>query len=173
MRKAYVAWLSRKIGKNCRLPSEAEWEYAARAGTTTEYALPPRRQRRHPGKRLANCLDCGSEWDGKQTAPVGQFPANAWGLYDMHGNVYEWVEDCRHDNYADAPEDGRHGVRRTAAIVLTVCCAAGPGTTIRTTRAQPSAAARPDQPELQPRFSGGVFVPIFGLFRHNSAISLT
>jgi formylglycine-generating enzyme required for sulfatase activity len=106
--KAYVAWLSRKKGKDCRLPSEAEWEYAARAGTTTEYALPsPDGSDDIRGKGLANCTDCGSRWGGKQTAPVRQFPANAWGLYDMHGNVYEWVQDCLHGNYANAPEDGR------------------------------------------------------------------
>ena len=59
------------------------------------------------GKGLANCEGCGSEWDDKQTAPVASFPANAWGLYDMHGNVWEWVEDCWHRNYEDAPADGR------------------------------------------------------------------
>jgi formylglycine-generating enzyme required for sulfatase activity len=106
--KAYVAWLSRKKGKDCRLPSEAEWEYAARSGTTTEYALPsPDGSDDIRGKSLANCSDCGSRWSGKQTERVGQFPANAWGLHDMHGNVFEWVEDCFHNNYASAPEDGR------------------------------------------------------------------
>ena len=106
--QTYVAWLSRKMGKNCRLPSEAEWEYAARAGSTTEYALPsPDGSDDIQGKGLANCTDCGSKWDFKRAAPVRQFPANAWGLHDMHGNVYEWVEDCLHNNYANAPEDGR------------------------------------------------------------------
>jgi formylglycine-generating enzyme required for sulfatase activity len=104
----YVEWLSQKKGKNCRLPSEAEWEYAARAGTTTQYALPA------PGgsddiqeKKLANCANCGSQWDNKQTAPVGRFLPNDWGLLDMHGNVNEWVQDCLHKNYTDAPEDER------------------------------------------------------------------
>ena len=83
---AYAEWLSKKTGKRYRLPTEAEWEYAARAGSTGAYhwgdAI---------GRNIANCDGCGSQWDGKQTAPVGQFAANAWGLHDMHGNVWEWT----------------------------------------------------------------------------------
>jgi formylglycine-generating enzyme required for sulfatase activity len=98
--KQYVAWLSRITGKDYRLLSEAEWEYAARAGTTTTYSWGE-----EIGKGNANCDGCGSQWDKKQTAPVGSFKPNAWGLYDMHGNVFEWVEDPSHD-YRDAPTDG-------------------------------------------------------------------
>ncbi len=106
--QAYVAWLGRKKGETCRLPSEAEWEHACRAGTTTKYALPaPKGSDDIGDKNLANCADCGSERGDKQTAPVGSFPANAWGLHDMHGNVFEWVEDCWHDGYAQAPANGR------------------------------------------------------------------
>jgi formylglycine-generating enzyme required for sulfatase activity len=87
-------------GKEYRLLSEAEWEYAARAGTTTAYSWGD-----DIGIGNANCDSCGSRWD-KQTSPVGSFKPNAWGLYDMHGNVYEWVEDTWHDNYSGAPVDG-------------------------------------------------------------------
>ncbi len=97
----YVAWLSKMTGKNYRLLSEAEWEYAARAGSTTAYSWGD-----EVGKGKANCNGCGSQWDQKQTAPVGSFAANAFGLHDMHGNVWEWVEDCYVDNYNDAPTDG-------------------------------------------------------------------
>ncbi len=88
-------------GKPYRLPSEAEWEYAARAKTPTPYWWGT-----EIGKGNANCDGCGSQWDGKETAPVGSFKPNAFGLYDTVGNVWEWVQDCWHDGYADAPTDG-------------------------------------------------------------------
>jgi formylglycine-generating enzyme required for sulfatase activity len=99
--KAYVAWLSKMAGKPYRLLTEAEWEYAARAGTTTAYYWGD-----EIGKNNANCNGCGSQWDGRHTAPVGSFAPNAFGLYDMAGNVWQWVEDCYHDNYNGAPADG-------------------------------------------------------------------
>jgi formylglycine-generating enzyme required for sulfatase activity len=100
--QAYVAWLSRMTGKAYRLLTEAEWEYAARAGTTTAYSWDD--DIKKDGK--ANCNGCGSQWDGRRPAPVGSFAPNAFGLHDMHGNVREWVEDCYHDNYSGAPTDG-------------------------------------------------------------------
>jgi len=98
--KAYAAWLSQQTGQTYRLPTEAEWEYAARAGTSTAYWWG-----NELGKNHANGGG-GSEWDNKQTAPVGSFPANPWGLRDTAGNVWEWVENCYHDNYQGAPADG-------------------------------------------------------------------
>ena len=97
----YAEWLSAQTGKRYRLPTEAEWEYAARAGTTTEYFWG-----NDIGENRANCDDdsCGDWWGN--TAPVGSFQANAWGLHDMHGNVWEWVQDCWNDSYTDAPTDG-------------------------------------------------------------------
>jgi formylglycine-generating enzyme required for sulfatase activity len=97
----YVAWLSRMTGKPYRLPSEAEWEYAARAGTQTAYPWGD-----DIGKGNANCSGCGSQWDGKQPAPVGSFAPNRFGLHDMHGNVWQWIEDCYHERYERAPQDG-------------------------------------------------------------------
>ena len=97
----YVRWLSGKTNEPYRLLSESEWEYAARAGTETAYSWGE-----EIGINRANCVGCGSRWDDRQTAPVGSFAANPWGLHDMHGNVWEWVEDCWNNSYAGSPRDG-------------------------------------------------------------------
>lgn len=98
---AYATWLKNETGQPYRLPSEAEWEYAARGGTLTTYwwgdELKP---------NMAACAGCESPYDGQKPAPVGSFPANGWGLHDMTGNVDEWVADCYADNYQLAPIDG-------------------------------------------------------------------
>jgi formylglycine-generating enzyme required for sulfatase activity len=99
--KQYVGWLSQVTGNEYRLLAEAEWEYAARAGANTPYSWGE-----DPAVGEANCNGCGSQWDLKQTAPVGSFKPNTFGLHDMHGNVWEWVEDTWHENYAGAPGDG-------------------------------------------------------------------
>ncbi|MEQ1696312.1 MAG: formylglycine-generating enzyme family protein [Hyphomicrobiaceae bacterium] len=101
----YLPWLSRKTGQTYRLLTEAEWEYAARAGSATVYAWGDQ-----IGKGAANCDRCGSAWDNRQTAPVGSFPANAFGLHDMHGNVWEWVQDCYQESYENAATDGAAAV---------------------------------------------------------------
>lgn len=103
----YVAWLRRKTGKAYRLPTDAEWETAARGGATTEYSWGDAME---PGR--ANCRDCGMQggaqndasWAGKRTAPAGSYPPNPYGLYDMFGNVLEWVADCA--GYAAFPAPG-------------------------------------------------------------------
>lgn len=102
----YLAWLSKETGQSYRLPSEAEWEYAARAGTTTRYWWGDRLQP-ESGKPFANCLACAGLDSGSRTAPVGSFPANPFGLHDTQGNAWEWVADCWHRGYAGAPADAR------------------------------------------------------------------
>lgn len=97
----YVAWLSRQTSQTYRLLSEAEWEYVARAGSSTAYSWG-----NDVGSNRANCDGCGSQWDSIQTASVGSFPANPFGVHDTSGNVWEWVEDCWNESYAGAPSDG-------------------------------------------------------------------
>lgn len=98
----FVRWLTKKTGERYHLPSEAQWEYAARATSNTKYAWGD-----SLGDNQANCKGCGSKWSGDRTAPAGSFRKNAFGLHDMHGNVWEWMEDCWHRNYRRAPKDGR------------------------------------------------------------------
>jgi formylglycine-generating enzyme required for sulfatase activity len=100
----YVAWLNRMTGTDSyRLLSEAEWEYAARGVTSAQAPHSNYPWGNEIGRGNANCNDCGSKWDNKQTAPVGSFEANAFGLYDMAGNVWQWVEDCYAQNLNGAP----------------------------------------------------------------------
>ncbi len=101
--KEYIPWLNRKTGKNYRLPTEAEWEYAARAKTQTPFWW---------GDTISTDQAWYAEpltYEGrsrKKTVPVDSFEPNPFGLYNVHGNVWEWVEDCWHDNYIGAPNDG-------------------------------------------------------------------
>jgi formylglycine-generating enzyme required for sulfatase activity len=115
----YVAWLRLVTGKDYRLLSEAEWEYAARAGTSTAYSFgedyPPSKKicdyanfadislkKAAPSYQTSDICD-----DGQAVpAPVGSFEANGFGLYDMHGNVFQWTEDCYAKTYENAPTDG-------------------------------------------------------------------
>ena len=114
--QAYATWLSQETGEEYRLPSESEWEYAARAGTATArpWEEGESGQCRHANGADASAKDRYSSWSGSvacrdghvHTAPVGSFAANGWGLHDMLGNVWEWTEDCWNDSYAGAPSDG-------------------------------------------------------------------
>lgn len=98
---AYTKWLSKQTKKKYRLLSEAEWEYVARAGTRTTYWWGTGK-----GQGNAHCFDCGSELNTNKPAKVGSYPANPFGLNDTAGNVFEWVHDCYHRNYQEAPDDG-------------------------------------------------------------------
>ena len=102
--QAYVIWLAGVTGKTYRLLSEAEYEYVARAGTNTAY--PWGDDIKLDAQAMANCGGCGSQWDDQRAAPVGSFAPNNFGLYDVVGNVWQWTEDCWHDNYNNAPKNG-------------------------------------------------------------------
>nr|VFJ72350.1 MAG: Formylglycine-generating enzyme, required for sulfatase activity, contains SUMF1/FGE domain [Candidatus Kentron sp. FW] len=107
---AYAAWLGKESSQDYRLPSEAEWEYAARAGTTTPFYTGDcihTDQANYKGK--LDYIGCGAKTGiyRRRTVSVGTLPPNPWGLYEMHGNVWEWTEDCWHDDYEDAPMDGK------------------------------------------------------------------
>ena len=99
--QAYAQWLSKQTGKKYRLPSEAEWEYAARGGERTMYWWGSRK-----GEGNAHCFDCGTELNTSKPAKVGSYKSNQFGLNDTAGNLYEWVHDCYHRNYIGAPTDG-------------------------------------------------------------------
>jgi formylglycine-generating enzyme required for sulfatase activity len=100
--QVYVKWLATTSAKPYRLPTEAEWEYAARAGTSTRYWWG---EQMAVGK--ADCKDCGPPWRADTPGKAGSFAANPWGLYDMNGSVWEWVSDCWHNSFKDAPADAR------------------------------------------------------------------
>ena len=105
--KAYVAWLSRRTGRDYRLLSEAEWEYVARAGTTTPFwwgASLSSTQANYNGS-VTSVLSQKGEYR-ERTVPVDTFEPNPFGLYQVHGNVYDWVEDCFNETYQGAPPDG-------------------------------------------------------------------
>jgi formylglycine-generating enzyme required for sulfatase activity len=104
----FCARLSQQTGRDYRLPSEAEWEYACRSGTVTPFTYGPTITSEQANYQGQFSYGSGSKGVYRQsTTPVGRFPANAFGLYDMHGNVYEWCLDCWHKNYDGAPRDGR------------------------------------------------------------------
>ncbi|WP_426436312.1 SUMF1/EgtB/PvdO family nonheme iron enzyme [Bradyrhizobium genosp. P] len=99
--KQYVTWLANHAKKAYRLPSESEWEFAARGGTQTKYWWGDQMQ-----SGAASCRDCGGDAGAEQPVKVGSFKANPFGLYDMGGGVDQWVEDCWHRSYQGAPADG-------------------------------------------------------------------
>jgi formylglycine-generating enzyme required for sulfatase activity len=133
----YAGWLSKKTGHVYRLLSESEWEYAARAGKTTPFPWGSAANHEfanyggeeHPGPGLAQGRD---EWIG--TSPVGSFPPNDFSLYDMNGNVMQWVQDCFSNGYIDAPEDGSAFLKDKPVTEMTGNLSAMNGTTACTYR---------------------------------------
>ncbi len=97
---AYLKWMSEQTGQIYRLPSEAEWEYAARAGVNKRFWWGD-----EAGSGKANCSDCGAGTKGQPSA-AGSFKPNPFGLYDTAGNMAEWVQDCWNESYQGAPADG-------------------------------------------------------------------
>jgi formylglycine-generating enzyme required for sulfatase activity/class 3 adenylate cyclase len=97
----FVEWLSKVTQRSFRLPSEAEWEYAARGGTRTKFWWGDQLQ-----ANMANCKGCDQPYDASQPLKVGSFKPNPFGLYDMGGNIHQWMTDCWHKNYQGAPSDG-------------------------------------------------------------------
>ena len=100
--QVYVKWLTKVSGKPYRLPTEAEWEYAARGGTASRYWWGEDMKR-----GAASCRECGEPWQEAAPAPAGSFAANGYGLHDMSGSLWEWVQDCWHSSYRNAPADAR------------------------------------------------------------------
>lgn len=96
----YVRWLARRTGRAYRLPTEDEWEWAARGGTATAYWWGD-----DVGQGHANCRKCGSDWGGRMSAPVASFPANPYGLHDTAGNLWEWTTTCWAEDRAAPPEE--------------------------------------------------------------------
>ena len=105
--KSYVAWLARSTGADYRLLSEAEWEYVARAGTTTPFWWGAALSTVHANYdgSVVSAANAAGEYR-RQTLPVDTFEPNPWGLYQVHGNVYDWIEDCFNETYQGAPADG-------------------------------------------------------------------
>ena len=105
---AYAAWLSTQTGKTYRLPTEAEWEYAARAGSDKAYSFGASIScsQANYARFLGGSCNTSRVANRARTVAVGGFAANAFGLYDMHGNVWEWVADCFNTDYTGAPTDG-------------------------------------------------------------------
>jgi formylglycine-generating enzyme required for sulfatase activity len=130
--QAYVEWLRQKTGKSYRLLSDAEWEYAARAGTTTPFwqgaSITPEQANYDNdfiyGGSPKGYVHVGddSQNNKKKTTPVKSFQPNPWGLYQVHGNVWEWCEDCWNDNYEGAPTDGSARTTGPMTSADECCC---------------------------------------------------
>ncbi len=138
---AYTQWLSKQTGKEYRLPTEAQWEYAARGGTTSNYWWG-----RELGEGKAHCVACDTGLDPRLPTRIGRFAANPYGLYDTAGNVQEWVYDCYHNNYEGAPTDGSdfEGGDCTQRVIRGGAFSSGPKALRSAARDKISATAQSD-----------------------------
>ncbi len=151
--KEYVDWLKKKTGKLYHLPSEAQWEYAARAGTSTPFWTGPTISTDQANYDGSYTYGPGQKGEyRKRTTPVDTFAANPWGLHDMHGNVWEWVEDCWNESYSGAPKDG--SPLGCSGDCGAGCCAGAPGSTSSVPALRQPRQERHRQPERRSGLPG-------------------
>ena len=167
---AYAAWLSDQTGQSYRLPTEAEWEYAARVGTSTPFWTGDciHTDQANYNGNYYDYNGCGARtgmWR-KQTVPAGSLPANPWGLHETAGNVWEWTQDCWHGSYQGAPSTAAPGMRRTAATVPGVWFAAVAGTSVLGSSGRRSGAGTPPMMRSTTSVfvSPGRYDPLFSVF---------
>ena len=152
--KQYAQWLSEKTGRTYRLLSESEWEYAARAGTTTTYSFMTNTGYGIDDTRTVSDSD-DLVWRGSPPIAVGTYQPNRWGLYDVHGNAQEWVEDCWHGNYNGAPTDG--SAWTTSCTNSVGVLRSGSGSIFNIRSASRSSSGGPTEGSIPANDTGGVF----------------
>jgi len=155
--QAYCVWLSEQTGRPYRLPSEAEWEYACRAETTSPFHFGARITTGQANFNGNNTYNGSAKGEYREmTIPVGSFPPNSFGLFDMHGNVWDWCQDAWHDNYYGAPQDGSAWEGEPVSRVLRGGCWSSHPWRCRAGRPR---RRPPGRPHGNHRFSRVLFAP--------------